>query len=230
MNKRVCPYYLILLLGLLPGMQTFVAVHMEWCPEITYPLLKGVMILLPIIVLKKMGRSREEILVEIGMKRTWCISGLAVGGAMAIAIIGLCTLTGIHKTIDSKFLTDKLQNLEITEYYWHMAVVLSLGNSLFEEYYWRGFLVGLLNGRTGNRILICLLGGLFFGIHHIFATLWIGNLLLTMVAVSATIIAGGIWTLMRVRGVSNIDCWVSHIMADLAVFYIGYQILQEVGN
>lgn len=227
MKCRYIPLPFLACFALLPTAQTAVAVWMEWYPEITYPVMKCIMILLPLSAWKILGRSRAEIVTEIGLRKTHLVPGIAAGLVMATLIIGFCLLTGIHTLVNPQFLTEKLQKLNVMEYYWLMAVVISLGNALFEEYYWRGFLIGQLSGQCANRLMVCLLGGLFFGMHHVFATLWIGNPLLTAAAVAATITAGGFWTWLRMRGISVIDCYVSHIIADLAIFYIGYLVLQE---
>jgi len=226
MSTKYCPLQIIMLAALLPALQTLVSIHLELYPTITYPLMKGLMILLPLVAWFTLGRSRKEICEEIGLKKTRLLPGLLVGAAMAAGIIGFCTVTGIHRQADSSLLVTKLEKLQMIDYYWPMAVVISFANALFEEYYWRGFLVGQSRTRT-NKFLLCAAGGLFFGIHHVFATLWMGNPALVATAVAATVIAGGVWTWMRIKGISVIDCYVSHLVADLAVFYIGYEILQE---
>ncbi len=227
MKSRYIPLPILLCFALLPAVQTAVSVWMEWYPQITYPAMKGFMVFLPLIAWKILARSRAEIFTEIGLRKTNLVPGISAGLLMASLIVGFCLLSGIHTAVNPQSLTEKLQKLNVMEYYWLLAVVISLGNALFEEYYWRGFLIGEFSGQCTNRLVVCILGGLFFGIHHVFATLWIGNYLLTAAAVAVTVTAGGFWTWLRMRGISVIDCYVSHFIADLAIFYIGYRILQE---
>lgn len=230
MVKRYLPLLLLVLLAFLPAIQTLVSVLLEWYPAITYPALKGLMIVTPLIAWRYLKKSRQEVLDEIGLNKSSLIAGICVGTAMVAGIIIACVPTDLYRQVDPAFLLNKLEGLGLREYYWAVAIVISLFNALFEEYYWRGFLAGQLISRKMNHLAICLAGGLFFGIHHLFALFWMEDTFMITIGISGTVIAGTIWTYMRVKGISLIDCYISHIMADLAVFYVGYLIIQEAAH
>jgi membrane protease YdiL (CAAX protease family) len=229
-KKGSCPLFLLALIALLPTLQTCVSVWLEILPAVTYPLLKALMIIVPIICWQYWKRDRRKIAEIAGLKRTRCLAGIIMGLAMGGAIIGLSRLVDAGAAIDASMIRAKMEKLGIMDHYWTMAVFISLMNSLFEEYYWRGFLVGELRSTGAGAWLVCAIGGVFFGIHHIFALLWVGNPLLIAAAVLGTMIAGLAWTFMRTRGISIVDCWVSHIIADMAVFLVGYEILSGAGQ
>jgi membrane protease YdiL (CAAX protease family) len=73
---------------------------------------------------------------------------------------------------------------------------------------------------------LCLYGGLLFGVHHVFA---LGSSFapsLVVLGVAGAVVAGGAWTLLRLRGWSLWDLWLSHVIADLAVFLIGWDLIR----
>ena len=227
-RTRMLPLVLLAALFLLPAVQTLVTVHLEWLTAITYPVLKVVMIAASLLVWRWSRRPVREVLQRVGWRRTNGLVGLAVGAAMAGIILGGYYAI-FRSIIQPDFLVDKLRELGLLDYYWAMAVVVSFWNALFEEYYWRGFLLGELRDRlAGRTALVVLMGGLF-GLHHIFALLWLGDGWLIAMAVGVTMIAGAAWALLRIRGGSIIDCYISHMMADLAIMWIGYDLVLKAG-
>ena len=92
----------------------------------------------------------------------------------------------------------------------------------------RGFLLGELWARIPSPVGVVLVGGVLFGLHHIFALLGLFPWPLALLFMSGTMLAGAVWTWMRVRGLSIIDCYVSHILADLAIMWIGWDLMQSV--
>lgn len=222
------PLVLLAALCLLPAVQTLVTVHLEWLTAITYPGLKVVMIAASLIVWRWSRRPVREVLQRVGWRRTNGLVGLAVGAAMAGIILGGYYAI-FRSIIQPDLLVDKLRKFGALDHYWAMAVVFSFWNALFEEYYWRGFLLGELRDRlAGRTALVVLMGGLF-GLHHIFALLWLGDGWLIAMAVGVTMIAGAAWALLRIRGGSIIDCYISHMMADLAIMWIGYDLVLKAG-
>jgi len=106
-----------------------------------------------------------------------------------------------------------------------MGAFVSLGNALFEEYYWRGFLVSELGDRLHSRWRTVLVAGGLFGLHHIFALTWLGDVWMVAPAVLATMVAGAAWAYLRVSGRSIVDCYISHVLADVAIMWVGWDVL-----
>ncbi|HDZ44334.1 MAG TPA: hypothetical protein ENH80_10380, partial [Phycisphaerae bacterium] len=146
---RRTPLLLVAMLCLLPAFQTLVAVHLEWLKAITYPGLKVAMIAASLIVWRWSRRPVGEVLQRIGWRRTNGLVGLAVGAAMAGIILG--SYYAIFRSIiRPDLLVDKLREFGLLDTYWAKAVVFSFWNALFEEYYWRGFLLGELRDRLAG--------------------------------------------------------------------------------
>ena len=226
MNKYVhrVPLLLVLGFGLLPAVQTAVSVHLEWQTMITYPVFKVLMVAGPILVWLGMGYNGVQIKQAVGLKGTNMLLGLGVGVLMAGVIVGGYYLV-LRQRIDPGPMLIKVESLGILEYYWVMAVFISLIHSLFEEYYWRGFILSGLSKWVPGTAALVLISGMIFGIHHIFAMLKLFPLMWVGLCVAGTMVAGVIWSWMRVRGKSIWDCYVSHVLADLAVMWIGYDLI-----
>ncbi len=218
------PLVLLVVLFALPAVRTAVAVHFQWHTAISYPLFQLVMIAAPIIVWLSYRQPRRAVMARIGVKRTNLRGGLVLGLLMAGII--LAGYYGLFRSmVDPAAMLAKIKSLGLLRWYWLMAVVMSLWNALFEEYFWRAFLVSELAVRLRSTAAICILGGAMFGAHHVFALMDVFSLPMTALFAFGTMLAGGAWTYMRCRGYSIWDCYVSHILADLAVFTVGYDLL-----
>ena len=226
MNKDVhrVPLLLVGVFCLLPAIQIAVSVHLEWQTMITYPVFKVLMVAGPILVWLGLGYSGAEIKQAVGLKRSNMLGGLGVGVLMAGVIVGGYYLV-LRGEIDPGPMLAKVESLGILKYYWVMAVFISAVHSLFEEYYWRGFILSGLKGWVGKTWILVLISGAIFGIHHIFAMLELFPLAWVILCVAGTVVAGVIWSWMRVRGKSIWDCHISHVLADLAVMWIGYDLI-----
>lgn len=221
---RKVPRPLLAAMFLLPAVQTAVAVHWGWHTPITYPAMKVLMIVLPVVVWLALRRSRRQIFDLAGLKRTHLAAGLVMGVAMSAVILAGYYLV-LRGRLDPAPIVAKLQELGLTDHYWRMAVFVALGNSLFEEYYWRAFLVGEVRAWTSSPAAVCLICGVLFGLHHVFAMAQIFPAGWVAFFVVGTMVAGGVWSWMRVRGVSIWDCYVSHVLADFSIMWIGWDMI-----
>ena len=225
-THRLLPLWLLGMLFLLPGVSSLVSITLEIYPVILYPLFQVIMLAVPVIVWMRSGQSRLQIREAAGLKRTNCLHGLVSGALMAgVIIAGYYTVFG--SLIDPAPVLEKVNSLGLRKWYWVMAVVMSLWNSLYEEYYWRSFLASQLGQRTRSTLLICIIGGSMFGLHHLVVLLTLFDLPMVMLFTFGTMVAGAAWTWMRLRGQSIWDCYISHIIADLAVFYLGYDLIMR---
>ena len=218
------PLALLGLLCLMPAVQTAVAIHCQWHPAITYPALKALMIVAPIVVWRRSRRSASEVRRRLGLKRTRGLAGLALGALMSAVILGGYYAV-LRPAIDPAGVLAKARSMGLLEHYWTMALVIALGNSLFEEYYWRGFIVSELGAWTRSTTVVVAVAGGMFGLHHVFAMLALFELPLLALFVLGTMLAGGVWTWMRRQGRSILDCYISHVFADLAILWVGYDLI-----
>ena len=184
------------------------------------------MIAIPIIVWLQVRRGGAPLAERIGWKRTNLRSGLSVGIVMGgVILAGYYGL--LRGVIDPGPVLAKVRSLGLVEYYWYMSIFICLGNALFEEYYWRAFLIGELRSYLRSKPVLCIVAGGLFGVHHLFAMLGLFDLPMVLMFVLVTMIAGAVWSAMRCRGASILDCYVSHVLADMAIMWIGYDLLSR---
>ena len=97
-------------------------------------------------------------------------------------------------------------------------------NALLEEYVWRWFVV-----RQCRKLMLPLAAVLVsatgFTLHHIVATQLYFSLPLVLVAALGVFSGGVIWSWLFVRYGSIWPGYVSHVLADIAIFVIGYWLL-----
>ncbi len=224
--EKKLPLYVLAVLFLLPAIRTSLAVQLEILPEVLYPLFQLTMIAIPILIWHGRGLSRMEAFDLAGVKRTSGLPGLIIGAIMAGGILaGYYTV--LAPMLDPAPILAKVQSLGLLKWYWLMAVVMSLWNSLYEEYYWRAFLVSELGKWTTSTLAICVITGSLFGLHHLSVLSQIFDMPLAVMFTFGTVAAGAVWAWMRRRGYSIWDCYISHILADLAIFLIGYDLIQK---
>ena len=123
------------------------------------------------------------------------------------------------------------ESLGVVRWYWTFAVFVSFANSAFEEYYFRAFFLGRTRGRGRGRLSgrhgAALLNGLVFGLHHVFVLAGIVHSPWLVGLLAFGTMAGGYhWSMLRVRGYSIVDCWISHVIGDMALMYIGWTLLR----
>jgi len=110
--------------------------------------------------------------------------------------------------------------------YLALSIFLSCGNSLLEEYYWRWFVFGHLRRILPLGVAIAA-ASLAFAAHHVIILgVYLGWLTPLMIGSSlAVAVAGVVWCWCYHRSDSLLGPWVSHVLADAAIFAVGYEML-----
>jgi len=104
-------------------------------------------------------------------------------------------------------------------------IAVLLAHSLLEEYYWRWFVFGRLARLLKKRWVPYVLASLGFAGHHYivlgaFLPIWSAALLGSCVG-----LMGVVWCWLYRRQGSLAGCWISHLMADAAIVYVGYDLI-----
>ena len=216
--------FLITIYSLLPAAVSLVAINLEIFPFVTYPAGKALMLGLPIAVWKLSRMDWRQIGAQAGVKRTSFSMGLLLSVLFAGVILGIYFLVFRHYLEPGPVKT-KVESLGILNYYWFAAIYFSLGNAFLEEYYFRGFLVGRVEkiniGAAGNGAI----NAAVFSLHHFVVLITMFGPGLTIFLSAGTAAAGFIWGYARARGVSIFDLYMSHVVADLAIFAAGWHLI-----
>ena len=152
--------------------------------------------------------------------------GILTGGLIAVSIIGIFKFSPWSAYIQqfSGQVQGKAEDMKILDYYVPFAILISLGHSLLEEYYWRWYVFGRLRQLAGP-ITAYLGASLAFGAHHYVVLGCFFPLKLAAILGTGVAIGGGLWCRMYHKQQSLAGCWISHILVDGAIFYVGYNLI-----
>jgi len=106
--------------------------------------------------------------------------------------------------------------------YLTMALMISFVNSLFEEIFWRWMLIDTLSPYHGKGAAV-MLAAAGFSLHHYVVVYRYFGIAISGIFGTAVMMAGLIWGIMYIRSSSLVSAWISHIIADLFILYIGYR-------
>jgi len=218
---------LMALLLLVPVATLGETAALHWWPgavgETLYVLAKLWLLVLPAVWLLRVEQQRLSwSRPERGGFGVAVLLGLLMGGAIVGAYLivrraGLIDVSHIRTVVAQ-------HHLDILGVYLSFMIVLSLANSLMEEYVWRWFvfrkcetLVGKYGGVIG--------ASLFFTLHHTCSLAAYFNWRVTIMG-SVGVFAGGvIWSAMYMRYRSIWPGYVCHIMADAGITVVGYLLI-----
>ena len=98
-------------------------------------------------------------------------------------------------------------------------------NSLVEEFVFRQFVGDRLLELTGSNFASVVGSAIVFTLHHTIALSYNFALWQNALATIAILGAGAIWSILWLRHRSLAACWISHAIADVAVFGVAYLLL-----
>lgn len=152
-------------------------------------------------------------------------AGLLSGIALAAVIAAAALAAGV-RTLDATAMraAAAAMGLGTPAAYLAGAAAWTLANSLVEEYVWRWFVLAQCERLAGAPAAVVLSSALFTA-HHVLALSRYLSPGLTLLA-SAGVFAGGVvWAGLYLRYRSIWPGWLSHVLADVAVFALGWRLL-----
>jgi membrane protease YdiL (CAAX protease family) len=158
------------------------------------------------------------------------LSGGVVGGAVLAAFAGPLpgwlpldeAASRIHRLLVDFDAATPLR-------YLLLALALSVAHSLFEEYYWRGFLLGQLALRLPFAVALPLASLAFASHHWIVVDSFLGgeHRFTTTVLTLMVAAGGGLWGWLFRRHRSLVAPWLSHLLVDGALMAVGWQLVKH---
>lgn len=158
-------------------------------------------------------------------RRGGLAAGTVSGVVLAVFIVGGAWLVGVQ-TMDLSAMRTAVQKMGLDSAlpYIAAAVGWTFVNSLMEEYVYRWFVFRQCE-RLVNPGFAVIASAAIFTAHHVIAVSRYLDPTLTVLA-SAGVFAGGlVWSWLYQRYRSIWPCWISHVLADAAVFGIGWYLL-----
>lgn len=179
-------------------------------------------IIIPIYWIYRIEESRVS-LGEINSKGMYqsIVSGILI--FLAVGIIFLI----VGDTLDVDLMKQEIGDTGLLNphifllgvFYWITV------NSLVEEFVFRQFIGDRILEFTGRESVTVLLSAAIFTLHHTVLLGYYFEPWQNVISSIGIFIAGAIWSLLWLRHRSLFVCWISHAIADVAVFGIAYVIL-----
>jgi membrane protease YdiL (CAAX protease family) len=198
--------------------------------KVAFGIGKTVQFALPLVWVLFIQRQR--------LRLTWPKrDGLLLGAAFGLAV-GAAMLTLYYFVLGPRgFFTGPAEEVrqKVAEFgvktvasFAVMGLFYSLAHSLLEEYYWRWFVFGQLRRQIPLWPAIAI-SSIGFTLHHVLvlARYFGWNSPATWLFVAGIAIGGAAWAWLYNRTQSLYGPWISHLIVDAAIFWIGYDLVRE---
>lgn len=225
------PWLALLLLLPAPSVGVLCAMFLfpdTWYGQTIHLTAKIWLLALPLIwvVFVERGRLRLPKLKWQGMP-----AGILSGLAILAVIIGAWELFA-NSMVDTAKFQEKMQEigLDTQMRFIAFASVITFINALLEEYVWRWFVYSKWQealSRFAGKFAIpgaIILAGLCFMLHHTIAMSLYFDWKVNAMASFGVFSGGVIWSILYLRSNNIYAAYVSHIFADIALFYVGYRV------
>lgn len=148
--------------------------------------------------------------------------GIAIGSGILITSIIITSFVLLKPFINLNELIVDLEDTGVTATVFpFIAFYILFGNSMLEEFYFRGLLPSLM----GNSKIRLLVPSFLFAVYHIAIFLpWFSPALLT-VAVAGLWLGGVIFQLANEKSGTILPSWTIHMFADIGVLLVGVYII-----
>ena len=154
--------------------------------------------------------------------KTGLLLGILMSGAIALAYLAIG-----QQTIDLADIQAKATEVGLVDPYIYLlgCFYWSFVNSFIEECTWRGFVVSKC-GVLVSKDTAVILAAFFFTIHHSIALYgYTSSPIVVLLGSLGVFSAGIIWAWCYDRYRSVVPGYISHILADLAIAIVGWQLL-----
>ena len=168
----------------------------------------------------------------------WSWRGMTAGVVSGLAILGV--IIGAwelfaHRMVDVAMFQDKMNEIGLSTplRFLGFAAAVTFINALLEEYVWRWFVYSkwfeLFDGMKGPVKAVAIpgaivLAGLCFMLHHTIAMSLYFDWQVNAMASLGVFSGGVIWSVLYLKTKNIYAAYVSHIFADVALFYVGYRV------
>lgn len=184
-------------------------------------------LLMKLVLRRPLGLTREHVKHQTAAAISGLVLLALVLVAYAVLFRGSRILAGVPPAIFAKA---TMLGIATPAKFLAFALFMILINSALEEYYWRWFVFGSLRDLVPTWVAVTV-SSLGFTFHHVVV---LGSFLrpedfwTAALGFSACVTAGGvIWALLYHRSGSIIGPWISHVLADLAVIVVGFDMLRD---
>lgn len=181
------------------------------------------MLLIPLIWCFRVDKGR---FIKPLPLRQQCLIGMILGTFMLGIILSAYGLIG-QKWIDPTDVQSKAKQIGFDDpiIYLSSAFYFTVINSLLEEYIWRWFVCRQCEVMFPKNVALYF-AALCFTLHHIIALIaYTGNWFVVGIGTFGVFTAGAVWAWCYLTYRSLWACYISHLLADLAIALVGWHLL-----
>lgn len=223
---------LLIIAMLLPSVGVYSGMYAfpdEPLGQILFFLCKLGLLTIPLVVFFGLDKNTFPKLSESFKNRLAFREGMlvnVVGGMLICAIIyggyrwlaaSLIDVNNFREQLDAVGMTDPKRYLGLA-LYWTFI------NALLEEYFWRWYAVQEAE-RYVSKTLAVFVSAFGFVLHHVLAMKIYFDWTTTLLCASGVFIGGLLWSISYSRYRSVWPGYVSHVLVDAIIFYIGWELL-----
>jgi len=154
--------------------------------------------------------------------------GLLTGGIIFTGVMLLFhfSLLGDYVANNTAGIKEKVNDFRIETPVKFLAfgAFICLAHSLLEEYYWRWFVYGRLSRYVSNGWAI-FWASLAFAAHHYVVLRQYFTPAGAIFFGTAVGVGGALWCWMYQKQKSLLGCWTSHLLVDVVIYILGYQLI-----
>ncbi|MEM1442522.1 MAG: CPBP family intramembrane glutamic endopeptidase [Verrucomicrobiota bacterium] len=175
---------------------------------------------------------REKMVDRTREKRH--VASILPGTIFGLLVVGLLFLllraTPLGDILDENAgrIAERIEDLGVAENFLLFALFLSFIHAWLEEFYWRFFVFGQASKLMSvpKAHLIAAVG---FASHHIVILSQFFPLGWAFALGACVGIGGFAWSWMTYRYNSLLGAWISHMIVDLGLMWVGWEVLQMAG-
>ena len=171
---------------------------------------------------KMIDRSREK------RHLAGVLPGVGFGLLVVALLFFLLEATPLGQVLDGNRdrIAGRIRDLGVAEHFLWFALFLSFFHAALEEFYWRWFVFGQAR-KLMSPLLAGVLASAGFAAHHIVVLSQFFPIGWALVLGACVGIGGGVWCWLLSRYNSIFGAWVSHMIIDLGLMWVGWEVLKS---
>lgn len=149
--------------------------------------------------------------------------GLVTVGVMVF----LLKATALSSLIDENGprIAQRIGDLGVADHFLIFALFISFAHAALEEFYWRWFAFGQLRVLLPRVWMAHLLAALGFASHHVVIMSQFFPMGWALFLGVCVAIGGAVWSILYNRYGSLLGAWTSHMIVDLGLMWVGWEVL-----
>ncbi|MEC5129392.1 CPBP family glutamic-type intramembrane protease [Verrucomicrobiales bacterium BCK34] len=151
------------------------------------------------------------------------VAGFAFGAVVFSLLVWLVKESPFSYLVteNSARISERIRGLGVAEHYLWFALFISFAHAALEEFFWRWFVFGQLR-RLISVPWACFWAAVGFAAHHVVILTQFFPVGWALVLGACVGIGGAVWSLIYHRYGSLLGAWISHMIIDLGLMWVGW--------